>query len=61
MIFWKWFILAVIHGVISFYIVAFSFKEPVSQTGLVYGQWLSSTVIFSIIIHLVNYKLFLES
>jgi magnesium-transporting ATPase (P-type) len=54
--FWMWIALAITHGLICFWVPA-----PGYQSDKDCGLWLTSTLSFTLIIHVVNLKLFLES
>lgn len=60
--FWKWIFQAVYHGALTYYmIMQSSFSNPENSSGLTKNHWVSSTIIFTLIIHLVCLKLFVET
>jgi phospholipid-transporting ATPase len=54
--FWMWIALAITHGLICFWVPAQGYQSDKDC-----GLWLTSTLSFTLIIHVVNLKLFLES
>lgn len=59
--FWLWVVLAIFHGTICFWIpVSISFTS-VSSNGSISHLWAVSTISFSLVIHIVTLKLFLEN
>ena len=54
--FWMWIVLAITHGLICFWIPAQGYQSEKDP-----GLWLTSTLSFTLIIHVVTLKLFLES
>ncbi|CDW86408.1 p-type atpase [Stylonychia lemnae] len=61
-IFWKQILLAIWHGLCCFFIPMMNGNmNPERSDGSTSELWLTSTITFTIIIHLVSYKLFLES
>ena len=61
MAFWKWIILSIIHGATTFYVVFKGIEGVFNPVGRTYDHWMHSTLTFTVITHLVNYKLFLET
>lgn len=59
--FWIWVIMGVWHGSISYWIPVYVGYYPMSDDGSVKHLWWVSTVSFSLIIHIVTLKLFLEN
>ena len=60
-LFWKWIILSIIHGATSFYLIFYGISGLYDWRGLTYDHWSHTTIIFTVLIHLVNFKLFLET
>jgi phospholipid-transporting ATPase len=59
--FWKWVSLGIFHGVLCFWMAAAGLEATSSEDGTDTGLWLTSTLSFTLVIHIVTYKLFLES
>ena len=59
-IFWRWILLALWHGLVSFYVPTFGFSGP-SLEERTLGHWGISTIAFSVVVHTVTAKLFVES
>jgi magnesium-transporting ATPase (P-type) len=60
--FWKWIVQAAYHGAMTFYFVMNGRTEASrDSTGQTNSHWNNSTLIFSLIIHLVCLKLFGET
>mmetsp|Transcript_9363 Transcript_9363/g.9045 ORF Transcript_9363/g.9045 Transcript_9363/m.9045 type:complete len:255 (+) Transcript_9363:770-1534(+) len=59
-IFWKWVILALFHGVITFFGCTYGFSGIIDSSGKTDDFWFASTIAFSSIIHLVTCKLAIE-
>jgi phospholipid-transporting ATPase len=59
--FWKWVILALIHGTICFWIPNRTFEVAGDSDGNDFGMWWISTVSFTLVIVVVTLKLLLES
>lgn len=60
MIFWKWILLSIYHGIIIFFGCNFGFSGVITSDGKTDGLWFASTTAFSCIIHLVTLKLVIE-
>eukprot|EP00347_Sterkiella_histriomuscorum_P000659 403374990 len=62
-IFWKWIILALIHGALCFFIPIMTSTTPNSDKtqGTIIEHWVRSTISFSVIIHVVFYKNLIET
>jgi len=60
-VFWRYIIFALIHGMICFNFVVYGLEGPFQITGKTQDSWYHSTISFSLIIHIVSYKLLLES
>ena len=58
--FWIWIFYALIHGVLLYFVGLETLKYFLSSDGKTHDNWFKSTVIFSIIVHVVTYKLFIE-
>jgi len=59
--FWVWILFALYHGNLCFWVPYIGFQKGVDSEGRDTGLWLSSTLSFTLIIHVVTYKLFLET
>ena len=59
--FWQWICLAVCHGLLCFWIPAQGFTTSIASDSHDSGLWQTSTLSFTLIIHVVTIKLFLES
>mmetsp|Transcript_29403 Transcript_29403/g.28548 ORF Transcript_29403/g.28548 Transcript_29403/m.28548 type:complete len:240 (+) Transcript_29403:451-1170(+) len=60
--FWKWMFQAIFHGIVTYFMVMKPNSEnPWTDSGRSLNHWLSSTIIFTLIIHLVMIKLFVET
>lgn len=59
---WRWIILSIWHGAVTFYGVQESLgSQPSNERGEVQDHWYISTTAFTIIIHIIIYKLLLET
>ncbi|CAG9328551.1 unnamed protein product [Blepharisma stoltei] len=59
--FWLWICLAIWHGALIYWMSVYAMSGVVDKDGQTTGMWWCSTLAFTIIIHLVVLKLFLES
>ena len=59
--FWKWILLALFHGCVAYFIPMYGMVGPNDSSGRTYEHWVVSTVSFSIILHVVTYKLFVDT
>lgn len=59
--FWKWIALALFHGAVAYFIPLYGLSGPADATGTTMEHWTISTVCFSIILHVVTYKLFIDT
>ena len=59
--FWVWAILGIWHGSVCFWGPILVFSTASSSDGIVHHQWWVSTVSFSLVIHTVTIKLYLEN
>jgi phospholipid-transporting ATPase len=59
--FWMWILFAIYHGNLCFWVPYIGFEKGIDSEGRDTGLWLSSTLSFTLIIHVVTYKLFLET
>ena len=59
--FWKYIIYAVAHGIFCFLISQYLFLNVADNTGTIFNHWQKSTINFSLIIHVVSYKLLIIS
>lgn len=53
--------MALFHGVVSYFIPLYGLNGPVDSGGKPLEHWVISTVSFSIILHVVTYKLYVET
>lgn len=60
-VFWKWVLLAIWHGILCFWIPNSALYKGVDESGQVAGLWYVSTISFTLVIHIVTFKLYLES
>ncbi len=60
-IFWKYIFYAVLHCIFCFLVSQFLFLDIADDNGITYSHWQKSTVNFSLIIHIVSYKLLIIS
>ena len=58
--FWKWIFLAIFHGWVAYFLPMYGMYGPYDSSGKTWEHWVSSTVSFSIILHVVTYKLFID-
>lgn len=59
-VFWKWVTFSILHGIICYYTISFGFSYG-KEDGKIPSHWVSSTIVFSLIIQVVTYKLFVET
>ena len=59
--FWTWVLQGIFHGLVSFWVPMLSLWSTPASSGLDTGLWWVSTVSFTLVIHTVTAKLFLES
>jgi phospholipid-transporting ATPase len=59
--FWMWVGLSIVHGLICYWIPIAGFESHVDSSGIDTGLWWISTLSFTLIIHVVTIKLFVES
>ena len=59
-VFWRWIALALWHGLIAFFVPVLGLAGPAEPAGPL-GHWVVSTLAFSVIVHTVTAKLFVES
>ena len=60
-VFWKWIVNAYVHGFLVYYIVTLTLENSISENGKIHDNWFKSTVAFSLVIHIVNYKILIDS
>eukprot|EP00347_Sterkiella_histriomuscorum_P002846 403366575 len=60
-VFWRWIILSVWHGAVCFYGVMIPMGGAQDEQGRSYEHWLLSTASFTLIVHVIIYKLFIET
>ena len=56
-IFWEWILLAFFHGGVVFTFIYNAFAWPSSPNGQSYDHWFQTTTAFTLIIHILVYKL----
>lgn len=59
--FWKWVVLSIVHGAVCFWVPMVCFTQMADGEGHEAGLWMTSTVSFTLLIHVITYKLYLES
>ena len=59
--FWTWIVLALFHGTICYWVPMMSFGDIDDSDGETKGFWWTSTLSFTLVIHVVVIKLFIES
>ena len=59
--FWKQIVLAVWHGCTCYYLTLYGGQGANEEGGRTYETWYSSTAVFALIIHVVTYKLFVDT
>lgn len=59
--FWKFIMYAIMHGWMCYFFPLLGFDNQINNTGTTYDTWLHSTISFTLILHIVTYKLFIES
>lgn len=59
-VFWKWIANSFVHGFIAYFIGNYSLRYFLSEDGITQDNWFISTMCFSIVVHLVTYKIFVE-
>ena len=57
--FWKWILLGIFHGAVCFWLPFAGLDSDLSGKDL--GLWATSTISFTLVIHVVSYKLFMET
>jgi len=60
-VFWRWILLGLWHGAVCFYLPMCNAWRASNVEGTRNDHWVASTISFSMIIHLVTYKLLLET
>ena len=60
-IFWKWVISAIIHGIVVYFGTTMGFRGAIDSSGRTEEMWFASTIAFSCILHLVTFKLLIET
>jgi len=60
-VFWRWVMFAIWHGILCYVIPNLTLYKGVDESGQVAGLWYISTLTFTLVIHVVTFKLFLES
>ena len=59
--FWKWVVLGIWHGLVCYWVPVLAFDGAVGYDGKDTGLWWVSTLSFTLVMHIVTYKLLLES
>jgi hypothetical protein len=59
--FWVWVALSIFHGLVCYWVPMLGYQSTVDSTGQDSGLWWVSTLSFTLIIHVVTIKLFIES
>ena len=60
-IFWRYIFYAILHCILCFYVTQSIFLDIADTNGITFTHWQKSTVNFSLIIHIVSYKLLIIS
>ncbi len=60
-VFWTWIVMAMCHGCTAFALPLLGLEGPNDSTGQTKDHWWHSTISFTMVIHIVTYKLFIES
>jgi magnesium-transporting ATPase (P-type) len=60
-IFWSYILYAILHGTICYFLPELTLKDTYDDSGKTLNHWYKSTVNFSLIIHVVSYKLLIIS
>ena len=60
-VFWKWILFSIWHGASCYWLPMLSTRSPIGTDGQTYEHWFSSTLSFTMIVHIVTIKLFIES
>ena len=60
-VFWRWMGFAFVHGALSFFLTSKGLEGTFDSDGRTMTHWVTSTVAFTVCLHLATYKLFLES
>ncbi len=60
-VFWKWMLYAIIHGWLCNFCVTFGMKNiSPFENGILVDHWWVTTTIFTLVVHVVTYKIFIE-
>jgi magnesium-transporting ATPase (P-type) len=60
-VFWKWMLLALYHGWVCYFFPILGYKGVENSSGMSSQHWYVSTISFTLCLHIVTYKLFMES
>ena len=60
-IFWSYILYAILHGTICYFLPELTLKDTYDNSGKTLNHWYKSTINFSLIIHVVSYKLLIIS
>jgi len=60
-VFWKWVVFASFHGFIAFFLCSNSLTGIMDSSGKTLDHWYISSVVFSVLIHIVLLKLIIEA
>ena len=60
-VFWRWILMALWHGITAFYGAVYGLAGPIDSTGKTYSHWFTSCLTFSLIMHIIVFKLFIET
>ncbi len=58
--FWRWVIFSIIHGLILYFCGLLSLENSMGPDGKTYDHFFKTVIIFSLIIHIQTYKMFIE-
>ena len=60
-VFWKYILMAYIHGLICYLFPLLGFDDQIDDSGRTFDTWFHSTLSFTLILHIVTYKLLVDS
>ena len=53
--------MALWHGITAFYGAVYGMAGPIDSSGKTYSHWFTSCLTFSLIMHIIVFKLFIET
>jgi len=60
-VFWRWITMSLWHGVTTYYGTVYGLSGPIDSTGRTYSHWFTSCIAFSLVMHTIVFKLFIET